>query len=235
MPRKARKQVEEDGDPGAPEWMVTFSDCMTLLLTFFVLLLSFSSFDNKVFPRMESAFAEGLSSLGLELGARKEAFELAPRVSYDQAPKTGSDQPVPDGQYETNPPTKLDFTDFQDRKVFLIPSDKIYLGRGSRLSVQGRQILSDLAVLLEAVKDRIIVSEYKVYSSNASGNQLGLTRAWKAAQFLIGQRNLEKTRFSISSAATMDDYTLRNSGFLTANPSVERVIEIVILDRSKFN
>ena len=43
---RANKQVVPDEDPGAPEWMVTFSDCMTLLLTFFVLLLSFSSFDD---------------------------------------------------------------------------------------------------------------------------------------------------------------------------------------------
>ncbi|MHC4104970.1 MAG: flagellar motor protein MotB, partial [Planctomycetota bacterium] len=44
---REKKQVVEDEAPGAPEWMVTFSDCMTLLLTFFVLLLSFSSFDDK--------------------------------------------------------------------------------------------------------------------------------------------------------------------------------------------
>ena len=34
---------QDEAKPGAPEWMVTFADLMSLLLTFFVLLLSFSN------------------------------------------------------------------------------------------------------------------------------------------------------------------------------------------------
>jgi chemotaxis protein MotB len=33
------------GDPTCPGWMMTFGDCMSLLLTFFVMLISFTSFD----------------------------------------------------------------------------------------------------------------------------------------------------------------------------------------------
>jgi len=235
MPRRPKQPVEDDGDAGAPEWMVTFSDCMTLLLTFFVLLLSFSSFDDKVFPRMESAFAEGLSSVGLTLSPRKEAFQLAPRISYDETPKSGSEEPVPDGQHESQPPTNMEFSDFENRKVFLVPSEQVFLARGSRLSVEGRRTLGDLAMLLEAVEDRVIVSEHRVIGDGRPNDSLGLTRAWKAAQFLVVHEDLEKTRFSISSAPTMDEYTIRHSGLLAAHPNTERVIEIVILDRSEFN
>ncbi|RMF20099.1 MAG: flagellar motor protein, partial [Gammaproteobacteria bacterium] len=38
LPRK-------EGPRGAPNWIVTFADLMTLLLTFFILLLSFSNID----------------------------------------------------------------------------------------------------------------------------------------------------------------------------------------------
>lgn len=38
--------VEED-PPGAPEWIVTFSDMVSLLVTFFVLLLTFTSSSSK--------------------------------------------------------------------------------------------------------------------------------------------------------------------------------------------
>ena len=42
----ARKpQAEEDSPNAVGDWIVTFSDCMTLLLCFFVLLLTFSSFE----------------------------------------------------------------------------------------------------------------------------------------------------------------------------------------------
>lgn len=44
------KKKFEDEAPGTPEWIVTFTDLMSLLLTFFVLLLTFST------PRIEKLF-----------------------------------------------------------------------------------------------------------------------------------------------------------------------------------
>lgn len=47
-------------DPGAPKWVVTFGDLMSLLLCFFVLLLSFSNMDRQKYKQvagsMEKAF-----------------------------------------------------------------------------------------------------------------------------------------------------------------------------------
>lgn len=55
MAKKQKKQKE-----GAPEWMVTYSDMVTLLLTFFVLLLSMASMDqikfNKAAGSLRGAF-----------------------------------------------------------------------------------------------------------------------------------------------------------------------------------
>ena len=63
---KKNVSIQEEEDPGgAPEWMVTFSDCMTLLLTFFVLLLSFSSFDKETLPALGQSLAKALPSIGL--------------------------------------------------------------------------------------------------------------------------------------------------------------------------
>jgi len=45
-----RKPMPEDDPPeGAPEWMTTYSDLVTLLLTFFVLLFSMASVDKQKF------------------------------------------------------------------------------------------------------------------------------------------------------------------------------------------
>ena len=61
---REKKEVVEEENSGAPEWMVTFSDCMTLLLTFFVLLLSFSSFsDVSNYRKMTVSFADRFSSV----------------------------------------------------------------------------------------------------------------------------------------------------------------------------
>ncbi len=54
----ARKQKKKSG--GAPEWMVTYSDMVTLLLTFFVLLLSMANMDqikfNQAVGSLKGAF-----------------------------------------------------------------------------------------------------------------------------------------------------------------------------------
>ena len=34
--------MEDDGPPGVPEWVVTYGDMMSLLLTFFIMLVSLS-------------------------------------------------------------------------------------------------------------------------------------------------------------------------------------------------
>ncbi len=41
----ARKKRQEQGSGGAPAWLVTYSDLVTLLLTFFVLMLSMANMD----------------------------------------------------------------------------------------------------------------------------------------------------------------------------------------------
>ena len=41
---------------GAPDWMVTYGDLMTLLLCFFVLLFSFSEMDKLQFESMKDSF-----------------------------------------------------------------------------------------------------------------------------------------------------------------------------------
>ena len=49
--RPAKKPPEE----GAPEWMMTFGDLMSQLLTFFILLISFSIFDEVKYNRVKGA------------------------------------------------------------------------------------------------------------------------------------------------------------------------------------
>lgn len=55
-----RKQVAEECEceEGAPAWVVTFGDLMSLLLTFFVLLLSFSRMDSERFKELAGSLKE---------------------------------------------------------------------------------------------------------------------------------------------------------------------------------
>lgn len=73
---------------GAPMWMATFSDLVTLLLTFFVLMLSMASFDdpNKVDAVFESIrSALGASGLNRKVpGTFVEELQLTPQLIQDE-------------------------------------------------------------------------------------------------------------------------------------------------------
>jgi chemotaxis protein MotB len=55
QPEEQKKSKKKDGPPGAPAWMVTYSDLVTLLLTFFVLLMSMASMDPVRFTEASSS------------------------------------------------------------------------------------------------------------------------------------------------------------------------------------
>lgn len=78
MQKKQKKQPA-----GAPMWMVTFSDMVTLLLTFFVLLLSMASMDRIKFQAasqsISSAFGQGiLSSTQTAENAKPQVISYTP-------------------------------------------------------------------------------------------------------------------------------------------------------------
>ena len=51
----ARKKVQRD-EPSGDEWLATYSDCVTLLMTFFVLLYAMSSTDEAKMRALSQAF-----------------------------------------------------------------------------------------------------------------------------------------------------------------------------------
>lgn len=62
MSRRKRNKKDEGG--GSPGWITTFSDLMSLLLTFFILLYSMSNIDAQKFESMTKSLQGVLSGLG---------------------------------------------------------------------------------------------------------------------------------------------------------------------------
>ncbi len=229
MPVKKKAEPEEQPG-GAPEWMVTFSDCMTLLLTFFVLLLSFSSFDDKIFWRLKIIYCEALANTNTSPKSDSDSFKhLAPIKYLDQLDR-GSEKPTlkrinKDGLLEETGPE-----DFQNRKVFILSSKKMFWGKGAAISSEGRDIMSTMASFLNQVPNRVVISESG--PGDEDSVQFGLQRAWAVLEYLTEVKGLEKKRFSISAAGTIPKEGL-NKGQVV--PGLERTIEIVLLERSIYN
>ena len=64
--------IEEEPDPGIPEWVVTFGDMMSLLLTFFIMLVSMSEM------KQDEKFQAVAEALREQMGHDMSAATLVP-------------------------------------------------------------------------------------------------------------------------------------------------------------
>ena len=234
---REKKQSEPDEAPGAPEWMVTFSDCMTLLLTFFVLLLSFSSFNKNVFDELKNIFFEAMPSVGERSKKKqedKDAFLATKQIDSSQNATEGSEKPTLARGLGRNLKEETGSVNFHSRKVFLISSKKVFWGKGTAISLEGRNTLTTMASFLKEVPSRVVISE------NGQGDEkgsewFGLPRAWAAMEYLTTEQGLDKKQFSISATSTLTQESFKGNEPDRLRPEAERVLEIVLLERSIYN
>lgn len=66
----SRRKSQGEESEGAPEWLLTYSDLVTLLLTFFIMLFSMATVDNQKFVEV----ANSLRSQFLHMGGNGELF-----------------------------------------------------------------------------------------------------------------------------------------------------------------
>lgn len=226
MSRKPKQKIEDD-DPGAPEWMVTFSDCMTLLLTFFVLLLSFSSFDNKVHTMFNDTVFGDLSDIFETKRRARQSMTERQQISPTEDIESGSEKPTNDEpQSEDNRMFSKEPKTYHQKSVFVRESDKMFAGKTDTLSAKGRGVLEVLGKFLSKVPGRIVVSENGL--SADFNPDTGIKRAMVVVNYLSRESLIDKSRFSISM-----DTTLEKSHDQLGQE--ERRLEVVILERSIYN
>jgi chemotaxis protein MotB len=228
---REKKQPEPEQEVGAPEWMVTFSDCMTLLLTFFVLLLSFSSFDVDAIHMLQKCFNKDLPSLSSSRD-RTDGFVETAVIQHTNNLDKGSEKNALSERSKDSLLKETGSKNLHEQKVFFSPSDAVFWGNGTVISFHGRKVLSDMASFLMEVPDRIVVSENGPDGEKDS-EHLGLQRAWAVIEHFTKKHDLDKGRFSIAAATLQknpqndlwDDSQVRNG----------RMLEIVLLERSIYN
>ena len=233
--RPRKSQAEPDDAGGTPEWMVTFSDCMTLLLTFFVLLLSFSSFDEHTFRKLGLIFREALPAVGEPTEEDKEAFLLSTeQIVPTEDLSKGSEKPTLARGWEDNVKEETEPEDFRNRKVFFTSSSRIFWGKGTTISSEGRNTLAAMAAFLKKVPGRVVISE-NGRGDDKGSERFGLPRAWEVMRYLTTKQGLDKKRFNISAASTLTQEKFKSDRWRRQRTETERMLEIVLLERSICN
>lgn len=220
---QVNKPIEEDEAAGAPEWMVTFSDCMTLLLTFFVLLLSFSVFDISTFSSLQQAMGKAMPFVVTDQDDKKEDVSKNDQQIHPiEEISEGSRTPTLNDEALGNLSKQRRLTDFRQQKVFAIASDEIFIGEGSAIYPNGREVLKKMSALLKVMPSRVVICEFNPEAAVTADNK-SISRAWAVMNYFVGE-NIDPERFSITGSTMLN----RN------NNIKKRQVVITLLERDVY-
>ena len=214
------KPQEEEGGEGAPLWIISFADMISLLMAFFVMLSTFSNFGPGEAAKLQKVGKAALAPnyYGGWL-IRPQHAAMGSKTIVDGQNEKGSEKPTLDQGSGKGLLAESGPKDFKTRKIFLIESKKMFWGSGTALSAEGRTFLDILASYLGKLPDRVIISE----SSPADSGELGILRAISAVEYLA-EKGVPKNRCGVASAGLSPPN----------NFQTEQMLEVALLDEGSY-
>lgn len=240
----SRRRRKEEGNSGAPQWMTTFSDLMTLLLTFFILLYSFSTLDAIKFKNVASALQSVLLGDG-----KVTIFEndTPPGDTPIEEPS-----PVPDSLnqeikeiYEVvhnfieEEGLAADVSLRADHRGVIVDiKDTILFDSGkAELKSSSKNILDKMTTLINKFDNQIIVEGHTdnvpMSSSKFPSNwELSTTRATTVVRYFHEKMNIDPTRLSAAGYGEHQPI-VRNSN--SKNRALNRRVNLLIVTSKEGN
>lgn len=243
MSRRGFKR-KDDGGGGAPGWLTTFSDLMSLLLTFFILLYSMSTIDVEKFKNITQslqAVLSGVGSISIIDGGSSSS-----NISIDDLLDTYNDDIegliVPDKVREMydkvneyvshmNLDAKVTVT-ANKRGVFVDIKEAILFEPGkAELKNSGILVLNELEGLINNFDNELVIEGHtdnipmksNLYPSNW---ELSTARAVTVVRYLSEIENVKPNRLS---AVGYGEYRPISPNDTTENRSGNRRVNILII------
>jgi chemotaxis protein MotB len=200
-----KPQVEEAPPSSVGDWIVTFSDCMTLLLCFFVLLLTFSSFEEIELGQFTGSFKSASHTSIFSTKREVKDSVVPPAERPADHTVAGSEKPTEaeiKSTRRTRKPLYVVSSDaFSNRKTFHIPSGELFWANGTGLKRRGRKRLEMIADLIRKVPCEVVISESSSVPAGARGDRAaekGIDRASTLAEFFAARAQVPPGRFSVA-------------------------------------
>ena len=230
--RKSNKDNSEDSN-----WMTTFSDMMTLLLTFFVLLYSMSTIDAQKFQAAISSLRE---NIGIMPGGRtvsNEALVNSGSLGSDISPSPRSDltaamasmqQYVQERDLEDQ--IKMEMT--QRGLVVRFTGQILYDLGEAEIKEEGREVLNKVANELKEMPNNVMVEGHTdnlpIQTEEFPSNwELSTARATEVIKYFIEDPGITPERLS---AAGYSEYRPIKDNDSSENRALNRRVEVVILN-----
>ena len=229
----ARRKKQEEQSPGSPAWLTTYSDLVTLLLCFFVLLFSFSTVDAQKFKAIMSSFQGGS-------GVLDGGTVIDPPVPVDEEEEVESDLmdlvEYLEEYAETLGLGNKITIEIEERGIVVRFMDDVFFDSGSaKIKTESFEILKEVAELLnreEFVNRQIRVeghtdSDPILRSSKYPTNwELSSDRATNVLRYLVEIELMDGERVSSSNYSYYRPIVPNDT---PENKAKNRRVDIIIL------
>lgn len=223
---------EEDAGGGIPEWVVTFGDMMSLLLTFFIMLVSMSEI------KQEQKYQEVVESLTRRFGYDTSVQSLSPGPTKPRDAKLAETanegrarrMNIMQGGDKAQAPTGE-----HPRVRIIRPGEKAYVGaviffpQGSaELDEVARRELDIVAKSFTGQPQKIEIRGHSSLHPLPSDSpfkthwELAYARGWNTFEYLTREKNIDPKRLRISVAGPHEPLHLNSEPLAQReNPRVE--------------
>jgi len=232
MRRRDREESKKTGS-----WLTTYSDMVTLLLAFFVLLFAFSSIDEGKFSSVINAFQNYLGVL-----QQGQSFLESPApLPYDYS-DLGNQQLVELFQQMTEyiEQTGMEGVELelQERGLIVRFAEQVFFDLGqATLKPNALEILDSLADQLRDLPNPLRVEghtdDWPIRTSTFPSNwELSVHRATNVVRYLIEEEGFDPQMLSVAGYA---EYRPIRPNDTVQNRALNRRVDIVILNIDMWN
>lgn len=165
--------MDDDAPPGVPEWVVTYGDMMSLLLTFFIMLVSMSEVKaDAKFRSVMEALAQYLGYPTAPASPAGEAFPLNRLVEKLDTLGSHLDEETHSGGLKRDSLPGKDMRVLRNREGRPIPSGVLSFSAGSAdLTENAEAEIRNIAMNLAGKPHKIEVAGFSPLPSNAASKQ----------------------------------------------------------------
>ena len=251
MKRRKRKV-----DKGAPKWLVTYSDMVTLILVFFILLFSMSQIDQVKFDAVAESFQNRMvldflpsivpntqpaDNSNAEAGGESDSSDPI-NVDVDREEYVSKQQEEQSlNELVENVESYLDENELNavitanrtEQGVVLVLQDSIFFDMGeAQILEEGEPFLSEIGALISQIPNDLKVEGHTdsrpINSFRYPSNwELSGARASSVVRFFVNEFALDQSRFSIAGYGDTRQVAPNDS---PENMSKNRRVEITIMN-----
>ncbi|QDS95856.1 Motility protein B [Roseimaritima multifibrata] len=233
------EEEPEESGPEIPEWVVTFGDMMSLLLTFFIMLVSLSEI------KEDEKYQALVDSMHRQFGYSKSLDSLAPgdakprasamsvlattgRAKRKDTAKGGVPEPAPHGE---EPMVRI----IRPGKRTAVGAVVFFEVGDADLDAEGKRVLDQVSVQLRGKPQKIEIRGHaspELAARTGDVNEamdLGYLRARHVLDYLVNVTELDAKRFRLNSAGATEPM---HSGGDSANGHANARVEVFLLDEN---